>query len=74
MRSRVRLLRALYEDGMYVIDERSIADAILARAHVRATIPDVGFAEHRTSVRSFRHDSSARSFRLARPAMRRAAH
>jgi hypothetical protein len=74
MSSRVRLLRALCEDGMYVIDERAIADAILARARVRALVPDVAFAELGASVRSFRHDPSARSFRLARPAMRRSAH
>jgi hypothetical protein len=74
MMSRVRLLRTLHEGGMYAIDERAIAEAIVARARLRALVPEVEFAERRASVRSFRRDPSARSFRLEGRAMRRSAH
>lgn len=55
---------------MYPLDERSIADAILARAYVHGMIPAAEFAQDRPEFRSFRHDPSARSFRLARPSAR----
>jgi len=74
MKPRVRLLRALLADGMYPVDERLLADAILARTRVRGTIPEVAFAQDRLQIRSFRPDPSARSFRLARSAGRRAHH
>jgi hypothetical protein len=70
MKKRVRQLRALLEDGMYPIDERAIADAILARAQARRLVPEVEFAQDRRELRSFRVDPSARSFRLARPPAR----
>jgi hypothetical protein len=74
MKARVRLLRTLLEDGMYPIDELVIADAILARQLTRMYVPEVTFANDRAHIRSFRHDPTARSFRLARPAGRRAIH
>ena len=74
MKPRVRLLRALLEDGMYPINELVIADAILARQLIRGYAPEVTFANDRAQIRSFRHDPAARSFRLARPSGRRAAH
>jgi hypothetical protein len=60
---------------MYVVDERDIADAILARAAVNALVPEASFANRRLEAKSFRHDPAARSFRLSRPSsMRRAYH
>ena len=70
MKKRVRLLRALLEDGMYPIDERLVADAIVARAQFRLMVPEVEYAQDHTRSRSFRHDPSARSFRLTRPPAR----
>jgi hypothetical protein len=70
MKKRVRLLRAMLEDGMYPIDELAIADAIVARAQLRLLVPEVELAQDRPGVRSFRHDPSARSFRLTRPPAR----
>ena len=55
---------------MYQIDERAIADAIVARAYIRQLVPEVEFAQDRREIRSFRLDSSARSFRLMRPPAR----
>ena len=60
----------MLEDGMYVIDELAVADAILARTAIRALVPEVDFAQSRSEFRSFRHDPTARSFRLSRPAAR----
>jgi len=52
---------------MYVVDERAVADAIVLRARVRATVGEQWFrSEHRgPEIRSFRRDRSARSFRLS---------
>jgi hypothetical protein len=36
--SRVRLLKQLVEESMYVVDERAVADAIVARALVREAV------------------------------------
>ncbi len=78
MRSRLRLLRQLLADGMYTVDENAVANAIVARAVVRLTIPESPFynalrGSH--AARSFRRDPSARSFRLARSSsLRRALH
>ena len=55
---------------MYPIDERLIADAILVRATVHRMIPEAEFAQDRREFRSFRHDPSARSFRIVRPQAR----
>ncbi len=68
MNSHLRLLRELIADGMYVVDEAAVADAILARAGVRLTVANASFrTEVRPpQVRSFRRDDHARSFRLER--------
>ena len=60
----------MLEDGKYPIDERLIAEAIVARARLRQMVPAVEFAGDRTEIRSFRRDPSARSFRLTRPPAR----
>ena len=65
-------------DEMYVVDEAAVADAIVARAVVRLTVPESPFynaLRRSQAARSFRHDPSARSFRLAgSPGLRRALH
>ncbi len=68
MNSHLRSLKVLIADGMYVVDEAAVADAILARASVRATVANASFrTEVRPpQVRSFRRDDHARSFRLER--------
>jgi hypothetical protein len=65
-----RTLRQLIKDGMYVVDETVVANAILARANVKATVANTEFRSHvkPSPVRSFRRDPGARSFRLARHA------
>lgn len=68
MQSDVRLLRQLVRDSLYVVDEGAVADALLARARVRATVARRQLANERPEpiVRSFRRDPGARSFRLVR--------
>jgi hypothetical protein len=72
------LLQQLLDDGMYVVDEGAVADAILARAVVRLTVPESPFynaLRGSQAARSFRHDPRARSFHLTRsPSLRRALH
>ena len=70
MNTHMRALRQLIQDGMYAIDERAVADAIVARAVVHLTVAGVSFrTEVRgPSVRSFRRDEHVRSFRLERTA------
>jgi hypothetical protein len=67
VRESARVLKQLIAQCLYHVDERAVADAIVARAMVRQTVPEVSFrSEHRgTHVRSFRRDRDARSFRLA---------
>ena len=60
----------MLEDGLYLIDERAVAEAIVVRAHIRQLVAEVEFAQDRTEIRSFRHDPTARSFRLTRPPAR----
>jgi hypothetical protein len=67
MNPRVRLLSALLERHLYVIEERRVAEAILIRAAARAAVPDVAFEKRaRRLVRSFRPSREVRSFRLLR--------
>ena len=68
MNSHLRLLKQLIADGMYVVDEALLADAIMARASVRLTVANTSFrSEVRPpQVRSFRREDQARSFRLER--------
>jgi hypothetical protein len=76
VQSRVRVLRELISNSMYVVDERSVADAVVLRSRLRMTVADGSFrSEHRgPPVRSFRRDPGARSFRLSRDARLRQVH
>jgi hypothetical protein len=68
MTTRVALIKQLVDDGSYPLDEAAIAEAIVVRSMARRVVPDIAF--HRPPpkppVRSFRHHSGARSFRLVR--------
>lgn len=68
METDVRTLRQLIQGSMYVVDERAVADSILLRAGLHATVARSGLHNERREieVRSFRRDVRARSFRLAR--------
>lgn len=63
---RVRVLRQLIDDSLYVVDEKLVAEAILLRAQARTTLPGISLANDRraASMRSFRLEHDARSFRL----------
>ena len=76
MNPRVRLLKELVSDGMYVVDDVAVADAVLLRSMTRRVLPDVAFRgtpRPAPEVRSFRPHRGAKSFRLTRPE-RRALH
>jgi hypothetical protein len=68
MTSRAALIKQLVEDGSYPLDEAAIAQAIVVRSMARSVVPDLAFHSPppKARVRSFRHHSGARSFRLAR--------
>ena len=68
MTPRAALLKQLVDDGSYPLDEAAIAEAIVVRAMARRVVPDIVFRRPppKPPVRSFRHHSGARSFRLAR--------
>lgn len=69
MTSRVKLLKQLVDDELYVIDAVAVADAMLLRAMARHTLPEATFRSSVTSapqVRSFRPHRGAKSFRLTR--------
>jgi hypothetical protein len=72
MNARTATIKQLVDSGCYPIDDAAIAEAILVRAVARRTVPEIAFRTPaaRTPVRSFRHHSGARSFRLARPERR----
>jgi hypothetical protein len=76
VQDRVRVLKQLVRESMYVIDERTVGDAIVMRASVRAALPDSEFRSGRGEpvVRSFRRDRDARSFRLTGTPHLRAQH
>jgi len=76
MNPRVRLLKELVGDGLYVVDDAAVAGAVLLRAQTRHMLPDVAFRgtpRPEPEVRSFRPHRGAKSFRLTRAA-RRPAH
>ena len=68
---RVRVLKEMVAGSMYVVDERAVADAILARAAVRQAVAVAELrAEQRVRrIRSFRRTREARSFRLSHDAV-----
>jgi hypothetical protein len=63
---RVRLLKQMVADSLYVVDERAVSDAILARARVRQVVaaPELRGERRQRPIRSFRRTRNARSFRL----------
>jgi hypothetical protein len=76
MNPRVRLLKELVGDGLYVIDDAAVAGAVLLRSQTRHMLPDVTFRgapRPEPQVRSFRPHRGVRSFRLTR-AERRPVH
>jgi hypothetical protein len=64
--ARVRLLKQMVAESLYVVDERAVADAIRARARLReaVAVPELRALGRPPRVRSFRRTRSARSFRL----------
>jgi hypothetical protein len=66
VQERIRVLRQLVRDSLYVVDERAVADAIFARAQMKRTVAQPSFRSDQRGpgVRSFRRDRDARSFRL----------
>jgi putative hemolysin len=74
MSARVRVLKELVDDGLYVVDHAAVADAVLLRAQTRHMLPDVAFRgtpRPEPEVRSFRPHRGAKSFRLTRAERRR---
>ena len=43
MNPRVKLLKELVDDELYVIDHVAVADAVLLRSRTRHTLPEVAF-------------------------------
>jgi hypothetical protein len=77
MDARVRVLRELVRESLYVLDERAVADAIMARGRARTLVSATTFRSELQAPqpRSFRRDRSARSFRLSSaPHLRRLEH
>ena len=66
MTSRTRVVKQLVEQALYPVDERAVAEALLAHVTVRRVLPGVELLrpEPQEAVRSFRPDARARSFRL----------
>jgi hypothetical protein len=66
---RAQEIRQLVRDSQYVIDERLVAAAMIARAQLRGTVADASFRNDLRApsapraVRSFRPSKKARSFR-----------
>ena len=66
---RVDEIRELVRNSQYVIDEKLVAAAMLARAQLRSTVADATFRNdlcatlEPRAVRSFRPSRQARSFR-----------
>jgi type IV secretory pathway VirD2 relaxase len=65
MRRRIQQLQQLLRDSQYVVDERLIATAIIARATARGLVPEIEFRNDLRAprVQSFRPTRHARSFR-----------
>lgn len=63
----IQLLKELVSDGLYAVDEFTVADAILARLLTRVAVPGATFRNDvrglAPQVRSFRPTRQARSFR-----------
>jgi hypothetical protein len=63
----IQLLKELVSDAQYAVDERAVADAILARALARQAVMGTSFRNDirgpASQIRSFRPTRKARSFR-----------
>jgi hypothetical protein len=73
MTPRVKLLKELVKDELYVIDEAAVANAVLLRAMTRHMLPEVTFRgtpRPAPAVRSFRPHRGAKSFKLTRASRR----
>lgn len=65
MNPRVKLLKEMVSDDLYVIDDVAVADAVLRRSMMRHMLPDVTFRgtpRPEPVVLSFRHHRGATSF------------
>jgi hypothetical protein len=73
---RTQLIRQLVLDSQYVVDEATLADAIIARGTARRVVCGITFRNdvRRPPVRSFRMTTQARSFRPSDLRMPRGAH
>jgi hypothetical protein len=69
MNPRVKILKQLVADEHYVIDEPTVASAMMLRSMALRMLPDVTFRSvpcPQPEVRSFRPHRGAKSFRLSR--------
>ncbi|MDP2711032.1 MAG: hypothetical protein Q8O56_07415 [Solirubrobacteraceae bacterium] len=69
MNPRVKLLKLLVDDELYVVDEPAVADAMLLRTMARHMLPEATSCSRPAPtpvVRSFRPHRGAKSFRLTR--------
>ena len=69
MNPRVKLLKELVNDELYVIDEAAVADAVMLRSMTRHMLPEVTFRgtpRPAPQVRSFRPHRGVKSFKLTR--------
>ena len=74
MNPRVKLLKELVRDELYVIDEAAVADAVMLRSMTRHMLPEVTFRgtpRPAPQVRSFRPHRGVKSFKLMRAQRRR---
>jgi hypothetical protein len=77
MTARVKVLKQLIRESLYVIDAHPVADAIVLRMHARDTLPELSLRSDARGpqIRSFRRHDAARSFRLTgAPRLRSASH
>jgi hypothetical protein len=76
VQERIRVLKQLVRESLYVVDSIAVADAILLRAQARRTIAVTSFRSEQRGphARSFRRDRDARSFRLVGAPHLRAPH
>ena len=73
MTARVKVLKQLIRESLYIIDERLVADAIMLRMHAGETLPEFSLRTYARGpqIRSFRRHDDARSFRLTAASRRR---
>ena len=77
MTARVKVLKQLIRESLYVIDEHLVADAIVLRMHARESLPELSLRSDAggPQIRSFRRHEDARSFRLTgAPRLRSVSH